>query len=306
MTALGSRRSPSSRNGNSLPDRDERVHRHAVATADSWVDKPNFARGIYYPVRMGFDRPAAAESRSVEMLIEEMDAAGIEIGVIMGRQSTDPLGAIPNDEIAQCVRDHPGRFLAWAGIDLAQSMDACLAELTRALALPNFRGVSIEPTIARTRDIERADDRRLYPIYEKGVKRQVWINISLSAVLQATVNRPYELSSPTQIYQLAKDFPELDIHVAHAAWPYVMEMIGVCFVCPNVWLSPDQYMIKQVPGAQEYVSREQLLSGSDTVRHLLPEQAAGGDGRVLDEWDWEPGVRERVLGANARRLMRIG
>lgn len=274
---------------------------------DSWVDKPNFARGIYYPVRIGFDRPPSAESRSVELLIEEMDAAGIEVGVIMGRQSTEPLGAIPNDEIAQCVRDHPGRFLAWAGIDLAQPMDACLAEITRTLALPGFTGVSIEPTIARTRDIVRADDRRLYPIYEECVKRRVPVNISLSAVLQATVNRPYELSSPIQIYQVAKDFPGLDIHVAHAAWPYVMEMIGVCFVCPNVWLSPDQYMIKRVPGAQEYVKAANNYFADRTLFGTsYPSKPLGAMVRCYDEWDWEPGVREKVLSANARRLMRLG
>jgi hypothetical protein len=175
------------------------------------------------------------------------------------------------------------------------------------LALPGFTGISIEPTIARTREIERADDRRLYPIYEECVNRRVPINISLSAGLQSTVNRPYELGSPVQIYQVAKDFPALDIHVAHAAWPYVMEMIGICFACPNVWLSPDQYMITRVPGAQEYVKAANNYFPDRTLFGTsYPSKPLGAMVQSYDEWAWEPGVRDKILGTNARRLLRLG
>jgi uncharacterized protein len=272
----------------------------------SWVGKANFAKGIYYPVRIGFDRPPSAEARSIEMLLTEMDDAGIEYGVIMGRQSIEPLGAIPNDEIATCMTQHPGRFLGWAGIDLSQPMDSCLREIRRCTTDLGFKGVSIEPSIALDQSFALADDPRLYPIYEECVQLDVPINISLSAVLQSTVNRPYELSNPIQIYKVAKDFPKLDIHVAHAAWPYVMEMVGVCFVCPNVWLSPDQYMIKMVPAAQEYVKaanyyfQDRTLFGTSYPSKPLTRMI-----EAYSEWDWLPGVREKVLHQNARRLMRI-
>ena len=272
----------------------------------TWVGKANFAKGIFYPVRIGFDRPPSAEARSMDLLLSEMDEANIEYGVIMGRQSIEPLGAIPNDEIASCVNAYPGRFLGWAGIDLSQPMDACLAEIRRSISELKFRGVSIEPSIARDASVELATDRRLYPIYEECVRLDIPVNISLSAVLQSTVARPYELSNPIQIYQVAKDFPKLDIHVAHAAWPYVNEMIGVCFVCPNVWLSPDQYMIKMVPSAQEYVKaanhyfQDRTLFGTSYPSKPLKAMVA-----AYSEWDWFDGVREKVLHQNARRLMRL-
>jgi predicted TIM-barrel fold metal-dependent hydrolase len=273
----------------------------------TWVGKANFAKGIFYPVRIGFDRPPSAEARSMELLLREMDEANIEYGVIMGRQSIEPLGVIPNDEIAKCVSEHTGRFLGWGGIDLAQSMDACLAEIRRCVKDLGFKGVSIEPSIARDESYALADDPRLYPIYEECVRLDVPVNISLSAVLQSTVNRPYELSNPIQIYKVAKDFPKLDIHVAHAAWPYVMEMIGVCFVCPNVWLSPDQYMIKMVPAAQEYVkAANHYFSDRTLFGTSYPSKPLDAMVRAYSEWDWAPGLREKVLHANARRLMRIG
>jgi len=272
----------------------------------TWVGKANFAKGIFYPVRIGFDRPPSAEQRSMDLLLAEMDEAGIEYGVIMGRQSIEPLGAIPNDEIAECVKRYPGRFLGWGGIDLSQPMDACLAEIRRCIQELGFKGISIEPSIARDETFALATDRRLYPIYEECVRLDVPVNISLSAVLQSTVDRPYELSNPIQIYQVAKDFPKLDIHVAHAAWPYVLEMIGVCFVCPRVWLSPDQYMIRMVPAAQEYVKaansyfQDRTLFGTSYPSKPLAAMIA-----AYSEWDWADGVREKVLHRNARRLMRI-
>src|SRR5688572_4938126 len=130
----------------------------------TWVGKANFAKGIFYPVRIGFERPPSAEARSMDLLLSEMDEAQVEYGVIMGRQSVEPLGSIPNDEIAACIGAHPGRFLGWGGIDLDQPMDACLREMRRCVSELGFKGVSIEPSIARDTSFARADDQRLYPI----------------------------------------------------------------------------------------------------------------------------------------------
>jgi predicted TIM-barrel fold metal-dependent hydrolase len=272
----------------------------------TWVGKANYAKGIYYPVRMGFATPPSVEARSMELLLAEMDEAGIEFGVIMGRQSIEPLGAIPNDEIAACVAAHPGRFLGWGGIDLSQPVDACVAEIRRCIGALGFKGISIEPSIALDASFTSAEDKRLYPLYEECARLDVPINISLSAVLQSTVDRRYELSNPLQIYQVAKDFPKLDFHIAHAGWPFVMEMIGVCFVCPNVWLSPDQYMIKMVPAAHEYVTaannyfQERTLFGTS-----YPSKPLAAMVQAYKEWPWLPGLEEKVLSRNARRLMRM-
>ena len=270
------------------------VHRHAAAAAAGDVGRQSeFRKGNFLSGPRRIDRPPSAEARSIELLLCEMDQAEIRYGVIMGRQSIEPLGAIPNDEIASCVKAHAGRFLGWAGIDLSQPMDACLKEIRRCIEELGFKGVSIEPSIARDESFALATDRRLYPIYEECIRLDVPLNISLSAVLQSTVDRPYELSNPTQIYQVAKVFPKLDIHVAHGAWPYVLEMIGVCFVCPNVWLSPDRYHDQN--GARRAGIREggqQLFSGPHAFRHVIPEQAAGSDGCSLQRMGMVAGLRK--------------
>ncbi len=272
----------------------------------SWVGYLQFQRDEDYYARLGYRMPASVKTHSMSDLLLEMDNAGIEWGVIMGRQSENPLGVVPNDEIAACIQAHPKRFVGWLGLDLQRPVDWCLAEIERCLLLPGFNGVSIEPTISKDATINGPDDQRLYPIYEECVRRDVPINITLSAQLQARLQRPYENSSPLALYKIAQTFPKLTIHVAHAAWPYVMEMIGVAFVCPNIWLSPDQYMVKRLPGADEYVK---------AIANYFSDRAVFGTaypsrphGQMVDEYKqlgFDLDVLEKVMAKNARRLMKI-
>lgn len=240
------------------------------------------------------------------MLLKEMDEVGIELGVIMGRQSAEPSGSIPNDELADCINKYPNRFVAWAGIDLSTPIDWCLQEIRRCIRMSGFKEISIEPTVSRDPTLRRPDERRLYPIYEECARLEVPINVTLSGVLQPQPGRPYEDSYPIPLYRVAKDFPKLQIHVAHGAWPWVMEMIGVAFVCPNIWLSADEYLVKQIPGAHEYFKAANNYFSDRTVF------GSSYPSRPIDEmvnaylaWSWTDGVIPNVMRHNALRLMRM-
>jgi len=270
----------------------------------TWVSKVQFTRPDEYFRKLGYERPASTRTQSLPDLMREMDDAQVQWGVIMGRQSEEPLGVIPNDEIAECIAQHPDRFVGWAGLDLSLPMDSCLKEIDRCLRLPGFKGISIEPPISKDPSIHGPADPRLYPIYEDCVRRGVPLNITLSAQLQARLGRPYEHGSPVPLFKVAKDFPKLTIHVAHAAWPFVMDMIGVAFVCPNVWISPDQYMVKRLPGAEEYVK---------AIQNYFQDRACFGTAypsrphlpliREYQELEFTRDVFEKVMSTNALRLM---
>ena len=272
----------------------------------SWLKQTQFTRGDDYYRKLGYEKPASAGTHSIADLLAEMDRARVQWGVIMGRQSESPLGVIPNDEIAACIQQFPDRFVGWAGIDLSRPMEWCLKEIDRCLRLPGFKGISIEPPISKDPTIRGPDDRRLYPIYAECTKREVPLNITLSAQLQSRLGRPYEDSSPLPLYKVAKDFPKLTIHVAHAAWPFVMEMIGVAFVCPNIWLSPDQYMVKRLPGADEYAK---------AVNNYFQDRSVFGTAypsrphdRLIEEYKelgFSGEVYEKVMWKNALRLMKM-
>ena len=128
----------------------------------SWVKTAQFTEGTaYYPTRSGFPRPKSVQTQAMPDLLEEMDEAGITWGVIMGRQSAPPHGAVPNDEITAAMHAHPQRFIGLAGIDL-RDIEAGVREIERTAKIKGYVGASIEP--GATFEAMYADDRRLYPL----------------------------------------------------------------------------------------------------------------------------------------------
>ncbi|MGE0803262.1 MAG: amidohydrolase family protein [Lautropia sp.] len=254
-----------------------------------------------------FPRLPSTQARSIPLMLEEMADAGVSYGVVPGRYSLPPFGTVPNEELDQLVSAYPGRLGAFMGLDLRWTTERMLAEMAQWLARPGFVGVAIEPTISLEPSITRMDDRRLYPIYEECVRRDVPVSVTLSGVLQAFTRQPYELSDPVQAYRVALDFPTLDIHIGHAGYPWVMNMIGVCMACPNVWLSPDLYLTSLFPGVQDYAT---------AALNYFPTRTVFGTGypvkpfaqmiEAYRAWGWPAEIQEAVLDGNARRLLRIG
>lgn len=272
----------------------------------SWIEKPQYKKGVpFYPSRVGFPRPPSAEQRSMSLMFEEMDKAGIKWGVAMGRHSAEPLGIIPNDEIHEVVEAHPDRFVSFVGIDVRKSANEMLTEMDRCLAWRGFVGVSIEP--GASNPPLKANDRKLYPLYEACQSSNVPISVSMSNLLCAMVGNPIEYSTPFALYDVARDFPKLDIIISHAAWPWIYETIGLAFACHNIYVSPDLYMVGlNMPGATEYVrAANSFLSDRILFGTAYPSRPLVESVQSFDKWSFEPGVKEKVLGKNALRVMRM-
>jgi predicted TIM-barrel fold metal-dependent hydrolase len=270
----------------------------------SWKTTAQFTEGTgYYPSRMGFPRPPSVKSQSVDDLLLEMKEADI-LGVIMGRQAPRPLGIIPNDEITQVMQQHPNRFVAFAGIDL-RDIEAGLKEIERTHRIEGYRGVSIEPGASFTP--MHADDKTLYPLYERCQQLDLPVSITISGMLCTMVGNDLSFGSPTPVAKVAKDFPKLKIVISHGAWPSVMQMIEVAFMRENVYVSPDLYINGiDTPGSQEYIKAaksfmpERLLFGTAYPSRPLKESVA-----AFKQWDLSAELQEKVLYRNAARLLKI-
>jgi predicted TIM-barrel fold metal-dependent hydrolase len=70
----------------------------------------HMARGI------GMTLPPSVRERSFELMLEEMDEAGVQVGVVPGRISP-VLGTIEAGDIAAIVARRPDRLIGYAGID---------------------------------------------------------------------------------------------------------------------------------------------------------------------------------------------
>src|SRR3546814_17926196 len=88
----------------------------------------------------GFEPAPSASTRSLPLLLEEMDGAGISLGVMAGRIS-QVCGSVSNDDLLAIMAEHPRRFLGMASIDLASrkaaeaAIDLSVEDGVRAIRL---------------------------------------------------------------------------------------------------------------------------------------------------------------------------
>ena len=105
--------------------------------------------------------PSVAQ-KSPELMLQEMDTAGVTMGVIPGRNGHFK-GSISNDDIISLLGDFPGRFVGMAGLN-ASKREESLEEIHRTVLNGPLKGICMEPG-ALDKPMY-ADDPRIYPIYD--------------------------------------------------------------------------------------------------------------------------------------------
>ncbi len=78
------------------------------------------------------------------------------------------------------------------------------------------------------------DDRWLYPLYETA--RELGIPILFHAGMSWEPGSRLQYGQPMQFENVAADFPDLPIVLAHLAWPWVTEAVALALKYPNLHL----------------------------------------------------------------------
>ncbi len=194
----------------------------------------------------GMPQAPSTAQRSPELLLKEMDSAGITMGVVPGRRAYPFLGGVSNEDIVAIMNDYPGRFLGVAGIDPTNRQEA-LDEIDKFVKNGPLVGVGMEPGLLPTPMYP--NDRRIYPIYE-----QLEAD-GIPLLLMAGGGNGPDLSYgfPAILDQIAADFPKLTIINTHGGYPYVTEVLFVAYKRQNIYICPDMYLFN-FPGWQDYVT----------------------------------------------------
>jgi predicted TIM-barrel fold metal-dependent hydrolase len=245
---------------------------------------------------VGFEPSPAAQKQSMDLLLAEMDEAGVDKGVVVGRLA-GVLGSVPNDDVQQIVAGHPQRFIGAASID-PTSRTGAFRTIDAAIEA-GFRLVNIEPGSYPVPLY--ADDRRLYPIYGHCEDRGVPIILMVGG----TAGPDLGYSDPIRTDRVLADFPKLDVVVAHGGWPWVTEILHIAFRRPNLWLSPDMYF-SRMPGWEEYVKAADTFLAD---RMLYASSFPFCPVKAYKDWfqalPIRPANLEKVMGGNARRLLKL-
>ncbi len=234
-----------------------------------------------------------------EELVREMDEAGIELGVIQGRDLETTYGyKVSNDHVAEIVQRFPSKFIGFAGIDPRKGMDA-VREVERAVKELGLKGVSMDPYMHQL----SADHRKYYPVYTKCV--ELGIPVQLTCGLARYVPDAIMAdASPQTIDVVARDFPELKIVVSHGGYPWVTEMIAVAMRNKNVYFEWSGHELH--PGSELYVKAanttladKALFASAHPFNHfkMMVER--------YQEMPFSAEVREKVMYHNAAKLLEL-
>ncbi len=252
----------------------------------------------YFRVKCAPEDPAAMAAH-----FKALDVLGVIFSVDTETSTGEPPDT--NDYVAEIVRDYPGQFIGFATVDPHKGK-AAVMELERAVTELGLRGLKLHP-------IHQAfmpNDPRFYPLYrmcsDLGVPALFHTGFAAAgAGMPGGGGFKLKYAAPIPgIDDVAADFPDLTIIMAHPAWPWVEEQIAVALHKPNVYIDLSGWAPRFIPQSLIREAntrlRDKVLFGSD-YPYLTPERWL----REFAELEMRDEVRPKVLLDNARKALRL-
>lgn len=251
------------------------------------------------PLVSGYERSPSMMQRSWELFMDEMDSAGVDMGILVGRQAGHRI--ISNDDIAELRDRYPDQFpIALAGINGA-NVDEGIREIERTLRGMHFAGIAVDP--GWWNPPRYIDDPANFPLYQRCAELDGVLYLTCSLMQGPDIS----YAEPWRIQRVANAFPTLPIVVVHAAFPYTSEMIGVMIAnapLGNIWVIPDFFQfIPGFPGAQEWVDAANHFLG-DRIMYAssYPVRPLAQSISEFTRFSYKPEVLENLLSGNVSTL----
>lgn len=231
----------------------------------------------------------------------ERDIVGVLLASDWEAMTGDP--PISNDYVARIVRKYPNQFIGFCSVNPWQGRKA-IDEVRRSVEELGLRGVKFHPSLQEF----FPDDRRFYPLWEACAQLQVPVLLHTGMTAYGVglpggggVKTKYCAPIP-HIDDLAADFPQLTIIMAHPAFPWVDEQLAVLLHKPNVVMDLSGYSPKYFqPQLIQYANtllQDRMTFGSD-YPSITPDRWL----KDFAEAPFREEVREKILRENAARVL---
>ena len=208
-----------------------------------------------------------------------------------------------NDEVLEAARRHPDVLIPFGSVDPHKGKLG--VREARELIEQGVRGFKFHPNIQAF----WPNDRAHYPLYEVIADAGLIAlfhsgTTGIGAGLPGGGGVRLKYSNPMCVDDVAADFPELDIILAHPSFPWQDEALAIAVHKPNVFIDLSGWSPKYFP--------ENLIRYTNT--QLKHKMLFGSDYPLItpDRWlsDFEKlpikdEVRPLVLKENAARLLKL-
>ncbi|XVV13965.1 amidohydrolase family protein [Actinoplanes sp. CA-131856] len=209
---------------------------------------------------------------------------------------------IPNEEVAESCAAHSDVLIPFASIDPHRGR-AGVAEARRLVTAYGVRGFKFHPSLQGF----DPSDRLAYPLYDAiqelgAVALFHTGQTGIGAGVRGGGGIRLKYSNPMLVDDVAVDFPDLRIILAHPSFPWQDEALAVATHKEHVHIDLSGWAPKYFP--------PQLIRYANTL--LQDKVLFGSDYPVLtpDRWladfdalDIKPAVRPKILKDNAARLL---
>jgi len=207
-----------------------------------------------------------------------------------------------NEDVATLAAEHSDVLIPFASIDPAKGKLGA-REARRLVAEFGVRGFKFHPTYQGF----YPNDRAAYPLYEviqeAGVPALFHTGqTGIGAGMRGGYGLRLKYSNPLYLDDVAADFPDLKIVMAHPSFPWQEEALAVATHKPNVYIDLSGWSPKYFPPILvKYANsllKDRMLFGSDWPA-ILPDRWLAD----FEKLDIKPEVRPLILKENARRLL---
>ena len=209
-----------------------------------------------------------------------------------------------NEEVARIAADNSDIMIPFASIDPAKGK-AGAREARRLLRDFGVRGFKFHPTMQGF----YPNDRMAYPLYE-AIAEEGAIALfhtgqtGVGAGMRGGMGMRLKYSNPIHLDDVAVDFPDMPIILAHPSFPWQEEALSVATHKPNVYIDMSGWSPKYFPPILvQYANtllKDKMLFGSDWPA-ITPDRWLADFEKIEIRDD----VRPRILKENAKKLLRL-
>jgi len=209
---------------------------------------------------------------------------------------------VPNDVVAEFAAENADIIIAFASIDPTRGADA-VREAKRLVASGTIRGLKLHPPLQQF----FPNDRIAYPLYEVFAEARLPVlfhtgHSGIGTGMPGGGGVRLKYGNPMYIDDVAVDFPEMPIILAHPSFPLHDEAISIFLHKPEVYIdlsgwSPRYFPANLIQYANTLL-KHKVLFGSDYPL-ITPDRWLADFAKI----DIKPEVRPLILKENARKLL---
>ena len=209
---------------------------------------------------------------------------------------------IPNEEVAELAAQNADIMIPFASIDPHKGRMGA-REARRLIDDYGVKGFKFHPTVQGF----RPNDRMAYHLYEVIAEAGLPMlfhsgHSGFGSGVRGGGSLRLENSNPMHLDDVAIDFPDVPIIIAHPSWPWQDEALSVAMHKPNIYIdlsgwSP-KYFPPQLVQYANSMLKDRVLFGTDFPL-ITPERWM----KDFDEAGFKPEVKPLIIKENAAKML---